>query len=127
MGVPRSRSRDDIYPFDKIRHQEQERKMLELKTVEEQNALMDESEYVLIDYHAVRCGPCKHIKPWLKEQVSAFPNIKFAMVDVDEAEELSEGVDKMPTFKLFKGGKEIGIVEGACKDSILELLSKSTA
>ena len=47
-------------------------------------------------------------------------NVLFIKVDVDDYEDLSEecGVSAMPTFVLYKGGKEIDRLQGADKKNL---------
>ena len=44
-----------------------------------------------------------------------FSDVIFVKVDVDEAEELAGkcGVQAMPTFQFFKGGKKVDELKGA--------------
>ena len=84
---------------------------------------------VLVDFFATWCGPCKAFQPTLEELAAAFPHVVFAKVDVDAAEEIAERqrIQSMPTFKLFAGGREVGVVTGADEDEVRELLLQASA
>ena len=43
------------------------------------------------------------------------PDVVFIKVDVDDAEEIAgaEGIQAMPTFKFFKNGAEVAMIQGA--------------
>jgi thioredoxin 1 len=66
------------------------------------------SEPVLVDFHAVWCGPCKAMAPAL-EQISQemHGKVKVVKIDVDENPKVTVtyGIQAMPTLILFKGGK----------------------
>ena len=67
-------------------------------------------------FSATWCGPCKAIKPTVDKLNTAYnDNVLFVKVDVDKYEELSEEceVSVMPTFVLYKEGKQIDRMEGA--------------
>jgi thioredoxin 1 len=63
---------------------------------------------VLVDFHAVWCGPCKAMAPAL-EQVSTemAGKVKVVKVDVDENPKVTGtyGIRAMPTLLMFKDGK----------------------
>lgn len=78
--------------------------MIELRN-ENFNDLIN-NEYVLVDFFATWCGPCKMMHPVL-ERVS--DTIKIVKVDVDSFPELARtyGIMTIPTLILFKGGNEV--------------------
>ena len=84
--------------------------------------------YVLIDFFATWCGPCKAIAPFYEELAKKNPHIEFVKCDVDSADVLTThfNVTAMPTFILLeKHGKSYevrGTVKGANKTSILTLV-----
>jgi len=62
--------------------------------------------FVLVDFYANWCGPCKMQAPVLETLPD---NIKVVKIDVDEEETLARrfGVMSIPTLILFKDGKEV--------------------
>lgn len=64
-------------------------------------------DYVLVDFFATWCGPCKMMHPVLENVANARGNIKIAQIDVDQCESIAKkyGVMSIPTLMLFKNGQ----------------------
>jgi thioredoxin 1 len=71
------------------------------------------------------CQPCKKVKPIVEElNREYFPGI-FQIVDVDIENEMAKTFEirSVPTFILFKDGKEINKIIGSqTKQSLLEFI-----
>lgn len=84
---------------------------------------------VLVDFFAEWCGPCKTMAPVLKELVTEMQDKAVVLkVDVDKnpAASRAYNVRGVPTFIIFKGGKEVWRQSGAMpkhvlKDALLSL------
>ena len=70
---------------------------------------------VFVDFYATWCGPCKMMSPILEQVSEEVPEVKFAAIDVDEAEALDVkyGISSIPCMVLFKNGEEADRVVGA--------------
>ncbi|KAH3974161.1 hypothetical protein HBH51_091240 [Parastagonospora nodorum] len=81
------------------------------------HTLLTSTPYLIADFYATWCPPCKQIAPVYAQLSSTHGSKSFAFVkvNVDEQRELAatHGVSAMPTFVLFKGGKRVGEVRGA--------------
>ncbi|RAR01679.1 histidine kinase hhk19p [Stemphylium lycopersici] len=80
--------------------------------------LLNVHTYLIADFYATWCPPCKQIAPiyaQLSSTHSAAGKFAFVKVNVDEQRELAGqyGVTAMPTFMLFKDGKKVEEVRGA--------------
>lgn len=70
---------------------------------------------VVVDFYADWCGPCKMMSP-IFEQLSGEMGDKFvfAKLNVDQSSATSQAhdVSSIPSFLVFKEGKEVGRVMG---------------
>ena len=80
-----------------------------------QEEIREHPGITVIDFWADWCGPCKMMAPVFEELSKELPKIKFAKLNVDDQGELAQefGVMSIPTFIVFKNGKEVGRIIGA--------------
>ena len=64
---------------------------------------MNDKEYTIVDFYATWCPPCVTATPIFAKMSNDFPQVTFLKVDVDMNKEIAqaEGIEAMPTFKLF--------------------------
>ncbi|KAI9635628.1 PITH domain-containing protein [Dioszegia hungarica] len=84
------------------------------------------NQLLVIDFHAVWCGPCHAIAPVLEQLSNKFTHVKFVKIDVDKQAQLAQRfkVRAMPTFKFIKGGKEVDELKGASPPQLNALVAK---
>lgn len=71
---------------------------------------------VLVDFWASWCGPCKMMSPVVEQIAEEMgSNAKVCKINIDEQPELARkyNVMSIPTFLLFKDGKEVNRTIGA--------------
>ncbi|XP_037048665.1 thioredoxin-2-like [Bradysia coprophila] len=85
------------------------------------------NKLVVLDFHAVWCGPCKMIAPVLEELANSLADkIVVLKIDVDECEDLSTrfNISSMPTFVFLKNGEEVEKFSGANKEKLTDIINK---
>jgi len=78
--------------------------------------IASENKPVLADFWAEWCGPCRMMGPIVKELGKEWKGKAVVVkVNSDEKPDLSQRFEirSIPTFILFKGGKEVHRVSGA--------------
>ena len=84
----------------------------------------DSKGLVFVDFYADWCGPCKMMSP-IVDEMSKEVDVKVVKLNVDEAPEIAQkyGIMSIPTFIVFKDGKEYKKHIGMCdKDFLLKLV-----
>lgn len=78
--------------------------------------------FVLVDFYATWCGPCKMLGPVLEEMSETRADIKIVKMDVDECSELSKkyAIMSVPTLMLFKNGEVVSTEHGFMPKPMLE-------
>lgn len=86
--------------------------------------------FVLVDFSATWCGPCRMLHPVLEQISGELAGWDFYEMDIDQnpTEAASFGVRGVPTMIVFKAGKEIDRLVGFCdKPSLLSGLQSIAA
>ncbi len=91
----------------------------------------DKYMFVVVDFFADWCGPCKKIAPFMDKLAEKYPDVGFRKINVDreELEKVSNAcqVSSLPTFCFYYAGKYLTSIIGAneqnLEDTILKLLN----
>ncbi|KAJ4323301.1 hypothetical protein N0V94_001917 [Neodidymelliopsis sp. IMI 364377] len=94
--------------------------------------LLSGHTYLIADFYATWCPPCKTIAPIYNQLSTAHAvpgKFAFVKVNVDEAREIAAqyGIQAMPTFLLFKDGKQVEEVKGADPRKLKSIVESAAA
>ena len=87
-----------------------------------ESAITADNSFVLVDFWAEWCGPCRQFGPIFERVSEKHPDITFAKVDTDAEQELSAmaGIKSIPTLMMFRDGILLFNQAGAAPESTLE-------
>ncbi len=77
---------------------------------EEYQEMIGKHKYVLVDFYAEWCGPCKKMKPFLEKMTKDKKlGVEIIRIDVDEHNTLATflGIEGLPTLKMYQSGAEV--------------------
>jgi thioredoxin 1 len=81
--------------------------------------------YVLVDFFADWCGPCKAIAPFFNSLKKKYPEVKFLKCNIDDNQEIARKykIESIPAFILINDGLEKDRLVGANKVKLEEMVS----
>ncbi|XP_005407140.1 PREDICTED: thioredoxin domain-containing protein 2-like [Chinchilla lanigera] len=85
-------------------------------------------KFAVADFSAMRCGPCRMIKPFLHSLSEKYSNTLSLEVDVDDCQDVAAEweVKCMATFWFFKKGEKASELSGANKEKLEATISELT-
>ncbi len=91
-------------------------------TAENFNDLIKDNDFVIVDFWAPWCGPCKGFAPVYEELSEKYPDIVFAKVNTEEEQQLAAEfqIRSIPTLMLFREQIILFAQPGALQGSQLE-------
>ena len=99
---------------------------MEISSVELQKKI-NNGEKIIVDFHAVWCGPCRMMKPSF-EKVANENKSEVQMytmnVDLNREVAMALGVRSIPTIKVFNGGDVVDTKVGVLSEDNINTLLK---
>jgi thioredoxin 1 len=76
--------------------------------------ILEQNKYIIIDFSAEWCGPCKKFFPIFQQLDKQYSNIQFVKIDVDICSDISDtyNISVLPTFLFIKNRKVINQLQG---------------
>lgn len=72
------------------------------------NTIINDAKPVIVDFHALWCGPCKVQSPILQEIAGELgERVRVIKIDVDQNQEIANRyqIRSVPTLMIFKNGE----------------------
>jgi thioredoxin 1 len=92
--------------------------------------IINDSRPVIVDFHALWCGPCKVQSPILKDLATELGDrIKVIKIDVDQNNAIASQyqIQSVPTLIVFKNGKPVWRQSGVVsKVDLLRVIKQNT-
>jgi thioredoxin 1 len=85
--------------------------------------IINDSRPVIVDFHALWCGPCKVQSPILKELAAEMGDkVKVIKIDVDQNNAIAAQyqIQSVPTLIVFKHGKPVWRQSGVVAKAVLK-------
>ena len=91
-------------------------------TAENFNQLVTDNDFVILDFWAPWCGPCKGFAPVYEELSEKYPDIVFAKINTEEEQQLAAEfqIRSIPTLMIFREQIILFSQPGALQGSQLE-------
>ncbi len=86
------------------------------------DSIINDSKPVIVDFHALWCGPCMVQSPILKEVAAQLgDSVRVIKIDIDQNSSLSAQyqIQSVPTLIVFKNGKPVWRQSGVVSKSDL--------
>ncbi|MCS0634703.1 thioredoxin [Streptomyces sp. LP05-1] len=91
-------------------------------TKENFDQIVNDNDFVLIDFWASWCGPCRQFAPVFEGASERHPDLVFAKVDTEAQTELAAAFDiqSIPTLMIVRENVAVFAQPGALPESALE-------
>ena len=96
--------------------------MLLLETKNFKSEVVESKTPVFVDFWSIGCGPCRMMDPTIKALESKMTNVKFAKIEASDGGAMfsEHRVTHIPTFIIFKDGKETSRKSGLMSEADAE-------
>lgn len=88
--------------------------------------ILERNKYIVIDFSAEWCSPCKQFFPTFQQLDKQYKNIKFVKIDVDKCSEIADtyNISVLPSFLFIIDKKIVNTLQGVDTDTFEKYLKK---
>lgn len=96
-----------------------------VQSVAHYNQLANSNKYLVLNFTASWCGPCRFIAPMVDSVYPSLSSIEVARVDLDSQKELASqfSITSIPTFVFLENKIEVNRINGASNSIVSDLQS----
>tara|TARA_Y100000996_G_C22513977_1_gene639645 strand:- start:366 stop:722 length:357 start_codon:yes stop_codon:yes gene_type:complete len=100
--------------------------MIILEKDKDLDKILERNKYIIIDFSAEWCGPCKQFFPIFQQLDKQYKNIEFVKIDVDKCSDISDtyNISVLPTFLFIIDKKVVNTLQGVDTDTFEKYLKK---
>lgn len=93
------------------------------------DAYFDKNDFIVLDFSADWCEPCKSFGTVIEEMAKAFPNVLFGTIDVSKEQELASAfnVRSVPTTVILRHEVAVFVQSGTLTQPELKRLLTEAA
>lgn len=92
-----------------------------ITTKKELSEILQKNPVVLVAFLSPSCGACINAKPKIEELASDWTVVT---VNINAPEAPKEGIDRVPTLKIFHSGKQVAEMVGFNREEVVSSLKK---